>query len=88
MLTAWLCASWPFVEFAIGLLAKISGNCHDPRGLGNVECIVLGVDISKWVNGLKMGGFAFAFVGLPWLLIGAVLVAIVLLIRVSRASSQ
>ena len=89
LVTVWLCVPLGLVSSeGLGLWLKNLGNCYDHRGRDVVECLVFGLDITEWVNGLKMGGYAFAFVGLPWFLVGAVLLAIVLLIRILRTNHQ
>lgn len=89
LVTGWLCVPLGLASsLGLGFWLQNLGNCYDPRGRDIVECLVFGIDISDWVNGLKMGGYAIALVGLPWFLVGAVLFAITLLIRVFRADAQ
>lgn len=89
LVTGWLCVPLGLaLSLGLGLWLQSLGNCYDPRGRDIVECLVFGIDISDWVNGLKTGGYAIALVGLPWFLVGAALFAIILLIRVFRAGGQ
>ena len=89
LVTGWLCVPLGLASYlGLGLWLQSLGNCYGSRGRDIVECLVLGIDISDWVNGLKMGGYAIALVGVPWFLVGAVLFAIIFLIRVFRAGGQ
>ena len=89
LVTVWLSVPLGIASsLGLGIWLKHLGNCYDPRGRDIAECLVLGIDISDWVNGLKMSGYAIALVGLPWFLAGALLVAIILIVRVLRAVSQ
>lgn len=74
------------VSIGVGFWLKDLGNCHDPLGRDVVHCIVFGLDVADWVNGLRMGGYAFAFFAVPWFVAGGVLLTVALTIAVFRAA--
>lgn len=80
LITGWLSVPLGIVSYAfIGLYLAEFGGCKPAQAARRVTCNVLGIDISDWVNGTVFGGYAFAFVGLPWFLIGGVIVVITLI---------
>jgi hypothetical protein len=86
LVSVWLSVPLGLVSsIGLGFWLKDLGNCHYPLGRDVVECVVFGLDITNWVNGLKAGGYVVAFYGIPWFLLGAILLAIVALIHTIRA---
>jgi len=65
-------------------MVKLRLDCVHPRGKF-MACSLWGVDISGWVNGLRMGGYAMAFYGIPWFVIGGVCLSAALVIRALRS---
>ncbi|WP_298938430.1 hypothetical protein [uncultured Ruegeria sp.] len=59
----------------LGLYVAKLGDCQ-PSARAPIECIVRGYDVSDWMNGLVFSGYVFAFVGIPWLVIGAICIAL------------
>ena len=74
-------------SLGVGIWLQELGDCHDPRGRDVVECIVFGLDVTDWVNGLRMGGYAIALFAFPWFVVGGVMLAIARLIAVFRAEN-
>lgn len=50
-------------------------------------CDFLGFDVTDWVAGLTSGGYAMAFVGVPWFVIGLVLLGLIRFVQVLRENS-
>ena len=75
LVTVWLCVPvGMLLSTTIGWYVAKLGDCR-PSAQARIECIVQGYDVSDWINGLVYSGYGFAFVGIPWLVVGAACVA-------------
>jgi len=72
IVTVWLCVPLgQFLWAVVGSYVADIGGC-EWSARGPIDCIVYGYDVSEWINDLPYGGYAIAFLGIPWFLVGAV----------------
>jgi hypothetical protein len=85
LVTIWLCVPiGMLLSTSLGWYVAKLGDCH-PSARAPIECVVRGYDVSDWMNGLVFSGYAFAFVAMPWFVIGAIGVAIYSIFRAVKA---
>ena len=87
LVTAWLSVPLGIMSSLVFGFWISSANQCNVNGRLAEHCEFLGVDVMDWIEGLASGGYAIVFVGLPWFVIGGVLLGLVRLVIMRKENS-